>query len=379
MKNGITSKKFDIHICLVSGQPSPNLTPILSESWKPKQVVLIVTNQMKQQAIWLQEVYKRHHVKSITIPIQNAYSIDNIQEELKSVLNIYHAQSVALNLTGGTKPMAIAAQTVCYFNDIPYFYVNHENNEIQLHTAKGNLTEIPSIRLNINDYLNIHGFSIIEDKTPDNSKAELIAIKNLRNRLAQNASLFSNAIGSLNWLAKQAEDQKSLQIKVPENILADPNFLKLMDDFTDSHQAFLEGKILHFDNESARFFANGGWLEDYVFAVAKRLKLQDLRENLTIEKGERNELDVVFLARNRLHLIECKTKKFMEGRDKGSEVLYKLDSLTALGGLNTKGMLVSFRKLDKHTLQRAKDLRITTIGPEQLPSLQNQISTWISK
>ncbi|MGH8499507.1 MAG: Card1-like endonuclease domain-containing protein, partial [Methylococcales bacterium] len=40
-----------------------------------------------------------------------------------------------------------------------------------------------------------------------------------------------------------------------------------------------------------------------------------------------NELDVVFLAENRLYVIECKTGNFNES-EKGDSALYKLNTLS---------------------------------------------------
>lgn len=62
----------------------------------------------------------------------------------------------------------------------------------------------------------------------------------------------------------------------------------------------------------------------------------------------------------------------------GNGFFYKLDSLTALGGLNTKGMLLSYRPLKGVDKQRATDLGIKTIETDTFGTLTSQLQSWIS-
>ena len=78
--------RFDIHICLVSEQPTPNLTPVLASGWKPETAVLIVSPQQENQAKWLQEVFKRHHVKCEIERISDAFNIREINTILENLV-----------------------------------------------------------------------------------------------------------------------------------------------------------------------------------------------------------------------------------------------------------------------------------------------------
>ena len=95
----------------------------------------------------------------------------------------------------------------------------------------------------------------------------------------------------------------------------------------------------------------------------------------------RNEIDVAALVHNRLYLIECKTRSMQGDSDAagpGAETLYKLDSLTALGGLNTRGMVVSYQPLKQWDRQRADDLRIKVVEGGQLRNLDGHLANWIN-
>ncbi|MDD2661384.1 MAG: DUF1887 family CARF protein [Methylococcales bacterium] len=89
----------------------------------------------------------------------------------------------------------------------------------------------------------------------------------------------------------------------------------------------------------------------------------------------KNEIDIGLIKANRLHLIECKTKKFEQSAD----VLYKLDSLRDLmGGLQGRAMLVSFNHLDKSSRARAQELNIKLCCQTGLRNLQHHLQSWLT-
>ena len=48
--------KVDVHMCLISGQATPNLTPLLSPDFMPRKVVMLVSEDMRERARWLLEL-----------------------------------------------------------------------------------------------------------------------------------------------------------------------------------------------------------------------------------------------------------------------------------------------------------------------------------
>ncbi|WP_277750360.1 Card1-like endonuclease domain-containing protein [Pseudoalteromonas phenolica] len=91
-----------------------------------------------------------------------------------------------------------------------------------------------------------------------------------------------------------------------------------------------------------------------------------------------NELDIVIMANNKLHLIECKTKKFDKGE--GNQVIYKLDSLTdLLGGIQARAALISYKGIRTHEQLRAKELEIELFCENQLAQLRKQLKSWLEQ
>jgi hypothetical protein len=107
--------------------------------------------------------------------------------------------------------------------------------------------------------------------------------------------------------------------------------------------------------------------------------LQDYAMSLEIRSrsGTENEIDVTFLKNNRLHLIECKTKKFVGEYTKGAETLYKMDTLRDLGGQQTRSLLVSYQNIPPYDEQRARDLRIKVLDHRLLQKLEYELLQWI--
>ncbi len=86
------------------------------------------------------------------------------------------------------------------------------------------------------------------------------------------------------------------------------------------------------------------------------------------------------LIDNRLHLIECKARKWTKTAPKagpGADALYRLDTLKdLLGGLNARAMLVSYQALPDHDRQRAADLRIDVVAGRDLQRLREKLKRW---
>lgn len=377
---------FKTHYCMVSGQAAPNLLPLLDEVMKPDKVVLLVTPQMRANAQWLEQVIRPRGIKVVQQPLDLVDDFSVMQEQLMSVIEQEPAEEIALNATGGTKWMAIAAQEVFRMNGSAVFYVKVEDDKV-LFLDSDRPAHTLSQRIDLKSYIQSYGYDFRD-------KGQVTGLpQNLRELCQQmilNVNEWQGAIGNLNLLASEAQSKNSLRIKAAE-IPKHPD--SHLDTLLDAcHQAGViregssRGQVV-FTDEDARTWANGGWLEDYVNAQLNALKgegvIQDSpRLNLHIHRqGEtsHNEVDVCFMARNRLHLIECKTKRMSGKKTEGvaTETVYKLDSISDLGGLGTKSMLVSYRKLTSADEKRAKDLRIRVVQGGQLLNLKSLLRDWI--
>jgi len=368
--------RHDVHLCLVSQQATPNFIPVLDHRFRPKRVILVVSPDMRERARWLESALTQRSVAVEQYLIADAWDIPRIQDELLRLLVRESDNALALNVTGGTKPMAIAAQEVFRAEGKPIFYVHPERDEVIPLFCDEQPFPIEQ-RVKIPDYLSIHGFHEVQRDRREFREACYL----LGREWVMEVERLGKPLGTLNFLAGTCRQTR--HVVAPDH-KKEPHVWELIDKLREHGLAETDRTNLVFPDEQSRFFVNGGWLELYVDQTVRdlgELKVQDVARSLRVESAghARNELDIAVLARNRLCLIECKTRG-MESRGYGTpgpDALYKLDSLTALGGLNTRGMIVSYRPLEKQDRQRAADLSIRVVEGGQLRNLSVHLMDWM--
>ena len=127
-----------IHVCLVSQEPTPNLTPVFDPALTPREVILVVTPEMERRADWLEAVLRPRRVKVSRWPIERAYDLEHVRDRLLALVATRAGDDLALNVTGGTKPMSIAAYEVFRAAERPVFYVDPVRDRvIWLHDPAG--------------------------------------------------------------------------------------------------------------------------------------------------------------------------------------------------------------------------------------------------
>ncbi len=194
-------------------------------------------------------------------------------------------------------------------------------------------------------------------------------------------------LAQLNWLAQQAEDRRSLHATLTEQQADSRALDALLREFEDAGALAKEGAKLIFASEAERDFVKGGWLERHVFQtvddLSRELGLRDKAANLVVlDSGDvKNELDVAFLARNRLFVIECKTARMDRPEaPKANDTLFKLAEICRrVGGLGTRGMLVSYRGLREEEKRLAAALRIELATGGELARLKEKIRGWVGR
>lgn len=384
-----------IQFLLVSEQPTPNLTPLVDSNLKPDEVVLITTPEQENSGRlrWLTNVVNNRGIRVHQASISTAWEYGVIYEELKQHVQKHNIDDalLELNITGGTKPMSIAAYQLFYFelNNKSIFYV--QNDQVYWITKQEEETnEIHPLvdNLNLRDFMAVHGARI--DSMDQTGTQE--EIKSLGNTWLRNAHACSLQIGKLNRLANEAEGRRPLTVERSDEDYNDQGLVALIDDLEGLNFISTHGLSLTFLNEKARFFANGGWLDEIVYdqvlevfrnkedaaaqGIAKNLIFFWADEDQAITKTK-NELDVCFLYKNKLHIIECKTSNMMND-DKADDALYKLNALKGrAGGLAAKAMLISYRELRKVDKERADLMHIKYCDGQALESLTESLKEFI--
>lgn len=375
-------EQFDLHVCLVSAQAMPNILPVFSKNFKPKEVVLLVSDAMRTQAGYLKELYKNFQIKVSEIFLQDAYDIAEIESKLQALRDERYGQSIALNVTGGTKLMAIAAQKIFADLELPVFYVQPDTSEILMISPDYSRNEIAS-SIRLENYLLAHGYKVENEvcRQLPNLKTHV----DLTQKILASIERYSAAIGTVNKWIDDAGQNAKLSLSIGNYDLGS-NVKDLLELYQEYGLLTWNRNTIQFKDEKSRIYINGGWLEEYVFAQLNNVKdIQDKACGLKVvredakanSKGKNNEFDIAFIARNHFHLIECKTKNMKAEHAGSDETVYKLDSLAGVGGLMTKKCLVSYKELDAATKTRAKDLNIKCISGKELQTLGVHLQNWV--
>jgi len=324
-------------------------------------------------------------------PLANALDIEIIRERVLAFVAKREGDNIALNASGGSRPMSLAAHEIYRLAEKPIYYVHPETDHVVwLHPR-----EWPSFGLA--DRIKLPAFFAAHDLRLSGVAREGIpeGLSGLTATLVNKVSRYSHAISVLNYYAALATERAGLTsppLKTEQ--MQRDDVCELLGLFTEHGLMRVDPDCrLIFPDEDARFYVNGGWLEEHIFGVVNELRLriptiQDLGRKLVVEWDVQgspvtNELDVAFLADNRLHLIECKTKRFDSNQSPEAQVaatLYKLDTLRDyMGGNDARAMLVSYRNLGNPPRLRASEFDIIICDGQGIQRLESVLAKWIGK
>ena len=388
-------QKYDIHVCLVSAQAAPNLLPILDSAFKPKKAIFLVSKTMKQRAEYLAKTFEKLNVKVKLKNISDEFNFGLMEDEIFKLVEEYENGSIALNVTGGKKLMSIAAENAFSALGKPIFYIDTDSNHILFISKNEEQKWLPNLEMKaknkIDIYLSAYGSTVLSTQNPIERKKYLPAIE----PFIKNYDNYTQVIPLLNLHAtlSQSNGYKSEYTKDNKKTGKLDELLLGLD-----YQGLLnyDGQTIDFKNREIKTFLNGGWLEDYTYFQLKEIaNIEDIacgadvanpkfklgkNEYSSENKGNKNEFDIVFMAKNKLHIIECKTQLMdKNGGIKADDILYKLETLKDYGGLMTKKCLVSYFEVPEQVKNRANFLNIEIIQGKDLQRLKSKIQEWIGK
>ncbi|MGY4676972.1 Card1-like endonuclease domain-containing protein [Pasteurella sp. P03HT] len=389
-------QKYDVHVCLISGQAAPNLLPILDTQFKPKKAVFIVSEMMKDKAQYLTKTFEKKGIKVTQLKLEDEFDFSQMENQLIELVSQYENENIALNVTGGTKLMAISAQQVFSMSSKPIFYLDTDKNRIIFISKTDNNEIIPIQELNVKNeldlYFSAYGFKLITKNTTIKEK-----LSDRSEKFIRLYDDYKNDIPLLNKYASLSE-RSGFKIELENQDTKNKSFINLLLDLSDEGIIKYDEDIfkIDFKNRANREFLNGIWLEEYTYQTIKDLKnIDDIAFSVDVgnhkyqldkneysneNKGNKNEFDVAFIAKNKLHIIECKTQKLEKNNGiKAEDILYKLETLKDYGGLLTKKCLVSYCPIPDAVKNRAKELKIKIIQGKDLQRLKSKIQEWIGE
>lgn len=364
-----------VHVCLVSNQPVPSLAPLIDPALEVEQAVLVAAPERRQEADWLQQAVARYQVASEVVPLADGYDLPSIREGLEA-LRERLGVGPAVNLTGGTKLMTLAAWEVFNRPEDALYYVQIKDDRIDWLRPADRPGQAVGERLRLEPYLLAHGARCRADMPPLRHP-----LPRERRRLAEEMARDRRLPYRLTGLAaKWRGDARPRKGTLAHRL----------------HQAGLLVAATEDDQagqgpaKAVAAFAGGAWLEELVHSTIERLRSQDplihdLARQFVIRRGTEaspldNEVDVACLRDNTLYLVECKSGRREIQGEAGQENLRKLAHLRdRFGGLRGRCMLVSRYPLSAQLEERARELRVDVLVPDGGEGLARGLEEWLQQ
>lgn len=341
--------------CLVSRQSMAQVLPVFM--YKPKFVVLFATPEEKKSADNLEKLFCSKSISVIRYDGLDAYDYIKFKQFiLQQLINI--PENVCLNVTGGTKLMALAAYEAFAEKNKSIIYCDTVHKRIIQLFPEYNSTQL-KLDLSIEDYFLSYGYEIVGVK-------DIKFISEYFNlfRYLESQNLFDEFI-NLNKIIRE----KTSQHQPRETILSPKKKIKYVKNF-DNYMFFYGFGLKEKIKIDSSNFNVGNWLEYYTYyTLTEKLNYFALcGVKLISSEGVENEIDVISIKDFKLHLFSCKS-----GKSDNQFDLYQLETLRNItSGTLGKGIFITANKSSQKFLARAKSLSITVKNFNQIPEVFNE-------
>ncbi len=403
---------------LISEQVIPAVLPMYHIQGITKLVHLITNDGFKDTSLRVFQFYskKMREFTNQGNKISNGVSMQDVLVKYNDWHSTYGATlmvyeehpQMLINLTGGTKLMAIGAYRAALEKQIPAFYIDSGSNQWiwVISASSSDYFQIESIsgEMGIKELVELHGGNIRHD---------MQKMKGYNEHLFQLAS----SIARVHWIMKGVTAFNQEHLYHREILVGDAKVMTVR--LTWDHRQFNEKERQHESSllrmiahlQEKGFFKSvkhsssrsvqismrpdvfellrkqGNWLEYYIYSLLAREKVRrsihDLELGITIEWEWQdaktvNEADVIASLHRQLYFISCKS-----GKVKGDAGTTALDQLVSVaprtGGLFTRKILVTIQELSMDMKARAELLKIHTVVLKELLLSEDPVATLLGQ
>ena len=281
-----------IMVLLIGNEVLPNAIPLKQIS-NIKTIEMIYTPLSETQAQNLESWMKIQGVKCHGKKVSNAEAFDVLFqiETVKEILKKHSDQSrILINVTGGTKPMALAASAVAASSKIKTIYVDTDNEKFWQVFPEASFKEL-KIKFDVKDILQLNGQQINFNHP---TEAEQIAAQFLAENYEQ-----------LHTFRERLVKLKSDGKVVIKNDSTAQNFAQLC----------LDAGIFKIDSDgmfklkNIGFFGQNGWLEFFVYKACREAGVDDVACQVQIT-GTKTDIDVMATCGAKVLAFSCKSGDF---------------------------------------------------------------------
>lgn len=350
-------------IVLLGGQLLPVYVGIIER--KPKVIHILYTKETVRLKTRLVKEIKEVRVFDYQI---DPYDYNSIQETVTNIICNNEEVTFELNLTSGTKLMALASQQVFNTLNCFSFYVDQNRNIIDL--SDGSKSKINST-IPAKVFLSLSGHNTFSSSTLKSFTKEELNLANSVFELRKNKT----GIGELFKLFRSLKvdsDSENFAFKNSKYEISwhKNNLLVKAPRFTLKARGKSAFKIL----------TTGLWWELIVgVAVDNWSPAKEILMSVAIKSNrnanmDKNEIDIFINTGQNIFFIECKSGIVTQSD------LNKIKTVGKFyGGISSKSILVSFYKPKDYLIEKCQDLGIDFFYLNNSSSKENQLKALIKK
>lgn len=357
------------------------ISPALDHQFRIGRVTILCEPEHLADARHSARLLRQRALQVFVVPIGEAWRPASITETLDRILAV-RPEPCLINLSCANGMQAAVAQCYASRHGLPSFVIQPADD--QLIWIDGLPTNYVADGEAIADSLKLeecfalfgHPWLACQYRLGQRDHGREVMAR----QLLQLAIDDPGAIRLLNLAGAQLQDgylSQPLRPPIP------PGLLSLIQE--SGWASWQDDVRIDFRSAETRAFLCGGWLELAVFcevvALAQAgLPLQDAACGVRIgmPDGVSNEYDLALLANNQLYLVECKTVLNARQRSVGMDVLFKLDSVSQLGGLEAEAMLITLNQPTAAESQRARAQALEIIAGPDLANLRERLHAWLA-
>jgi hypothetical protein len=311
-----------VMLCLLSDQPIPNLLSV--HHFKPDRLVLVESEDMQKKKAaehFLQALQfggLDYTERSETHLLHRVDDLEAVRQCLRKAYGGHSSANWIANLTGGTKPMSIAAYEFFKAIGACLIYVNAIQPEDML-GLDDSKPEKCSHRLSISEFLAAYGF---ESTKPDHKIAEAEARAHQWWPLAK---IIAEHAPDRNLLDVNREEwtrarRDGLELR-PQHLASLPSEVKAAVQTSFGLEAVGGSFTGRIDKYTGKFLT-GEWLEVFFWKLlsthASALAIDSVHLGVEVRQKDApasTDFDIAFMRRQALGVIECKSGMQEQGDD----------------------------------------------------------------
>lgn len=355
-------------VFLVSEQTIPNVQflkwYLASEKADSETDLLLVStdkmenSKVSDKILDAAEKFERSYKDPYVVTVKE-YDIKDIRLQLDGFISSNHYDSIAANITGGTKIMSLAVyQCISRINGTIYYKPMEGTALLELYP------EIKSIDYDVNltfdEYLSALGFEY--ETNP----------KQCCGNYDFNRTLYKNC------LKKHGDGMRALTALNIKNEDGTFNLMKMKESkgssFSDSDVCHAEEIVTYCRKDPSRLsvdfmkYIMGGWFEELVYQhIKNKFDIPDTHITYNMKVNNKysdlpNEFDVVYLYEDVLNVIECKAYLQPGGNNSKTETAFnKLNAIKSSLGSNAKLHFYTTSKITGAPRKKADTLKIEIV------------------